>query len=106
MNYNFDEIINRNGTDSVKWDGVEGRWGRNDLIPMWVADMDFRTAPFVIEALKKRLEQLPDVAMVDISGMYQPEMYILPDEAKMKSLNITQDQLKEAIDQNNRVSGS
>ena len=43
MNYNFDEIINRKGTDSVKWDAVEGRWGRNDLIPMWVADMDFRT---------------------------------------------------------------
>ena len=56
MNYNFDEIINRNGTDSVKWDAVESRWGRNDLIPMWVADMDFRTAPFVIEALRKRLE--------------------------------------------------
>ena len=37
MNYNFDEIINRKGTDSVKWDAVEGRWGRNDLIPMWVA---------------------------------------------------------------------
>jgi len=36
MNYNFDEIINRNGTDSVKWDAVERRWGRNDLIPMWV----------------------------------------------------------------------
>ena len=34
MNYNFDEIINRKGTDSVKWDAVEGRWGRNDLIPM------------------------------------------------------------------------
>ena len=56
MNYNFDEIINRKGTDSVKWDAVEGRWGRNDLIPMWVADMDFRTATFVIDALKKRLE--------------------------------------------------
>lgn len=56
MNYNFDEIINRKGTDSVKWDAVEERWGRNDLIPMWVADMDFRTAPFVIDALKKRLE--------------------------------------------------
>ena len=52
MKYNFDEIIDRNGTDSVKWDGVEGRWGRKDLIPMWVADMDFRTAPFVIDALK------------------------------------------------------
>ena len=34
MNYNFDEIINRHGTDSVKWDAVENRWGRNDLIPM------------------------------------------------------------------------
>ena len=56
MNYNFDEIIDRNGTESVKWDGMTGRWGRNDLIPMWVADMDFRTAPFVVEALKKRLE--------------------------------------------------
>ena len=56
MNYNFDEIINRNGTDSVKWDGVESRWGRNDLIPMWVADMDFRTAPFVVEAIRKRLD--------------------------------------------------
>ena len=31
MNYNFDEIINRNGTDSVKWDGVEGRWGRKNV---------------------------------------------------------------------------
>ncbi|GAE23070.1 ABC transport system [Bacteroides pyogenes JCM 10003] len=56
MNYNFDEIIDRSGTDSVKWDGVEAVWGRNDLMPMWVADMDFRTAPCVIEALKKRLE--------------------------------------------------
>ena len=56
MKYNFDEVIERRGTDSVKWDAVERRWGRNDLIPMWVADMDFRTAPFVIDALKKRLE--------------------------------------------------
>ncbi len=56
MNYNFDEIINRNGTDSVKWDAVEGRWGRNDLIPMWVADMDFRTAPAVVEVLRKRMD--------------------------------------------------
>ncbi|WP_077155177.1 MalY/PatB family protein [Bacteroides bouchesdurhonensis] len=56
MNYNFDEIIDRKGTNSVKWDAVEDRWGRNDLIPMWVADMDFRTPPFVVEALRKRLE--------------------------------------------------
>lgn len=56
MQYNFDEIIDRRHTDSVKWDGVEARWGRNDLLPMWVADMDFKTAPFVIDAIKKRLE--------------------------------------------------
>lgn len=56
MKYNFDEIIDRRGTESVKWDAVSERWGRNDLLPMWVADMDFRTPPFVMETLRKRLE--------------------------------------------------
>ena len=56
MKYNFDEIIDRRGTESVKWDAVSERWERNDLLPMWVADMDFRTPPFVMEALRKRLE--------------------------------------------------
>lgn len=56
MRYNFDEEIDRRGTDSVKYDAVPERWGRNDLLPMWVADMDFRTPPFVVEALRKRLE--------------------------------------------------
>lgn len=56
MNYNFDEIIDRHHTDAVKVDALESIWGRTDLIPLWVADMDFRTAPFVIEAIKKRLE--------------------------------------------------
>lgn len=52
MKYNFDEIIPRRGTNSYKWDSAEDA----DVLPMWVADMDFRTAPFVIEALRKRLE--------------------------------------------------
>ena len=56
MKYNFDEIIDRRGTDSVKWDAVSKRWKRNDLLPLWVADMDFRTPPFIIEALRKRME--------------------------------------------------
>lgn len=56
MKYNFDEPIDRRGTDSVKWDGVKNLWGRDDLLPMWVADMDFRTPPFVMDALRKRLE--------------------------------------------------
>lgn len=61
---------------------------------------------FTEAVLKKRLEQLPDVAMVDISGMTQPEMYILPQEAKLRSLNITPAQLRTAIENNNRVAGS
>lgn len=61
---------------------------------------------FTEAVLKKRLEQLPDVAMVDISGNYQPEMYILPDDAKLRSLNVTQEQLKSAIDKNNKIAGS
>lgn len=56
MKYNFDEPIDRRGTDSVKWDGVKNLWGRDDILPMWVADMDFRTPPFVMDALHKRLE--------------------------------------------------
>lgn len=50
--YNFDEVIPRRGTESVKWDTPE----EEGVIPMWVADMDFRTAPEVLEALRKRLE--------------------------------------------------
>ncbi|WP_300812703.1 MalY/PatB family protein [uncultured Bacteroides sp.] len=56
MTYNFDELIDRRGTDSVKWDGMKNVWGRNDLTALWVADMDFRTPPFVMEALRRRLE--------------------------------------------------
>ena len=56
MTYNFDEVIERRGTDSVKWDGVTRVWGRDDLLPMWVAAMDFRNPPSVMEAVRKRLE--------------------------------------------------
>ena len=56
MKYNFDEVIERRGTDSVKYDAVSERWGRSDLLPMWVADMDFRNPPFVIEAIRRRLD--------------------------------------------------
>ena len=52
MKYDFDEIIPRRGTNSYKWDSA----GDADVLPMWVADMDFRTAPPVVEALKKRVE--------------------------------------------------
>ena len=56
MKYNFDEIIDRKGTDAVKWEGMKEVWGRTDLIPLWVADMDFATAPFIMDAVRKRCE--------------------------------------------------
>lgn len=56
MKYNFDEVIDRRGTDSVKWDGLKSVWGHDDLTALWVADMDFRTPPFVMDALRRRLE--------------------------------------------------
>ena len=49
--YNFDAVVNRRGTDSMKWDVAE-----NEL-PMWVADMDFQTAPEIIDALQKRVAE-------------------------------------------------
>lgn len=50
--YNFDEIIERRGTNCVKWDESPSA----DTIPLWVADMDFRVAPAIQEALQRRVE--------------------------------------------------
>jgi len=57
MQYNFDEILDRRGTDSIKWDALKEVFGRDDLISMWVADMDFRTPPCVIKAIQERLDR-------------------------------------------------
>lgn len=54
--YNFDEIVERRGTDCVKFDSLKERYGNENLVPLWVADMDFRTPDFIVNALKKRCE--------------------------------------------------
>ena len=55
--YNFDEIIDRKETSCVKYDGLKNAYqGKENLIPLWVADMDFATSDFIVEALKKRCE--------------------------------------------------
>jgi len=54
MSYNFDEIIDRSNTSCVKWDLAEKYFQAKDLLPMWVADMDFKTPDFIVEAIKKR----------------------------------------------------
>ena len=50
--YDFDQLLNRRGSHSVKWDEPE----QEGVIPMWVADMDFMAAPAIQEALRKRVE--------------------------------------------------
>ncbi len=52
MKYNFDEIVVRRGSNSIKWDATE----QEDVLPLWVADMDFKAAPAIREALARRVE--------------------------------------------------
>ena len=54
MKYNFDEYVERRNTNSVKWDGTDEVFGTKDVLPMWVADMDFLSPPKVVEAIENR----------------------------------------------------
>lgn len=57
MKYNFDEVIDRKGNRAAKYDERMKKFGRADVIPLWVADMDFRTAQPIIDAAKKKAEE-------------------------------------------------
>lgn len=56
MPYDFDALIPRSGTNCVKYDLRQAYFGREDVIPMWVADMDFPVPPFVSDAVRKRAD--------------------------------------------------
>ena len=67
--YNFDEIIPREGTNCIKYDAREWIFKTNDVLPLWVADMDFRTPDFIVDAIKKRADH-------EIYGYtFKPESY-------------------------------
>lgn len=73
MNYNFDQQITRRGTNSYKWDSTE----RDNVLPLWVADMDFHTAPAIVEALRKRVDhgifgytRVPDSYYQAVTGWF------------------------------------
>lgn len=69
MRYNFDEAPCRENTNCLKWDKREEVFGKTDVIPMWIADMDFTTPPFIIKALRERLDH-------EILGYsYRPDSY-------------------------------
>lgn len=65
----FDEIINRKSTLSLKWDYCKERFGREDIHPMWVADMDFKSPAQVIDAIKLRAEH-GVFGYTEVSGKY------------------------------------
>jgi cysteine-S-conjugate beta-lyase len=69
--WNFDVPVNREGTDCIKYDLREEIFGLKNIIPMWVADMDFSTPDFIVESLHKRLDH-------DIFGysFRSPEYYL------------------------------
>lgn len=53
--FDFDTVINRKGTDCLKYDFAKERRKPEDVLPLWVADMDFQTAPFILEKLEERV---------------------------------------------------
>lgn len=56
MKYDFDRVVNRKGTASMKWDTVSSLFGEEDILPMWVADMDFPSAKPITDAIIERAE--------------------------------------------------
>ncbi len=56
MRYNFDELVERKGTNCIKYDANERFFGKEDILPLWVADMDFKTPDFIMEAIRERAE--------------------------------------------------
>jgi len=56
MVYDFDKIIDRTGSGDLKHSVLQQRYGRADLLPLWVADMDFETPSFITDALRRRLD--------------------------------------------------
>lgn len=56
MKYNFDEVIDRKNSDSIKWGNLEELYGDKDVLPLWIADMDFKSPDEIIEAFKERAD--------------------------------------------------
>lgn len=57
MNYKFDEIIDRKNHNSAKWDEMNINFKADDLLPMWIADMEFKVSPDIVKAMHEKLDQ-------------------------------------------------
>lgn len=69
--YNFDEIIDRKHSNCVKYDGYQDIYGVDGLIPLWVADMDFKTPDFVFDAIKERINHPVLGYFIHSDGFYR-----------------------------------
>lgn len=56
MKYNFDEIVDRRNSDATKWTNLTEVYGTEDVLPLWIADMDFKSANEIIEAMRDRVD--------------------------------------------------
>lgn len=77
MKYSFDKLIDRRNTGAIKLDDRMKYFQKEDVIPMWIADMDFATPPFVIEALRQRLEHPVLGYTLREEGFYNSVVYWL-----------------------------
>lgn len=71
MVYNFDEVVNRKNTNCAKWDGLKKYFGYEDLNPLWVADMDFKTPSFINDAIIDATKNASYGYSIDSDGLYQ-----------------------------------
>lgn len=69
--YDFDKPVDRRGSHCVKYDALQEFFGQTDLLPLWVADMDFETPDFIIEALRKRLDHAVMGYPIQYDGYWQ-----------------------------------
>ena len=89
--YDFDRIVDRHGTNAVKYDALTDVFGSKELLPLWVADMDFATPDFILDALRRRLDhpvlgytQLPDDYWPQIAAWIEARHGWRPDPAWMR----------------------
>lgn len=88
--YNFDKIIDRKGTAAIKTDGLIELFGEDDLLPLWVADMDFEVCPAIVTALEKRMSHHIYGYSCPSEGYWQS---IIDWQGKMHSMAIEREEL-------------
>lgn len=72
MNFDFDKVVNRRNTNSEKWDKLSNLFGNDDVLPLWVADMDFETLPEIAQSIQKELNMASlDIRQYPIHAMNQ-----------------------------------